>query len=328
MGQHARVPTVTQGELIHDANEATLPMERTQLDFEAMGVVASGWVVSRDSPPHGVLVLGGSACLIHQKEPDLPSKDKEVAESPKFKMLLALPDWAVNVSRAYNVQYASNFEGLRKFCRLTRVIRAPRFNHVVFEFDLPEGQSLESWLDEHGSLDDETSRELFRELLQIMTSLHNTSHCIITLWGLLHPSMVYLGPGGDFLSVIPVGCLLSFAGAKSCALTLCDSIPRRCLPPELDKAMATSDRSLIVDISARIAADTFSAAAMVLHAMRQVTPDGLFDKELLLPEKLVDLFSKTLYVDFNWRLPCEDAVNHPWLYDGKSMKRAMTRCIN
>lgn len=325
MGQDARFPAISQGDLIHDANEATLPLERTQLDFEAMGVVPSGWAVSPHNPPDGVLALGGSACLVYQKEPDLSLKGKAVAESPKLKILLALPDWAVDVPRAYSlVQYASNFEGLRKFCRLTRVRRAPRFNQVVFECDLPKGKSLECWLGEHGSLDEEASRELFRELLQIMATLHRTSHSILTLWGLLHPSMVYLGQRGDLVSVMPVGCLLSFAGAKSCALTLCDSMTRHWLPPELDRAILTADRSLIVDVSARSAADTFSAAAVVLHAMRQVTPDGLHDKEVLLPEAAVDMLSKVLYKDFHWRLPCEDALDHPWLCDGR-LKRAMTR---
>jgi len=330
MGQNARFPAISHGDLLHDTSEASLPMEKKMLDFEAMGAVPTGWALSRDDPPHGVLALGGSACLIYQNEPDPPPEGEAVAQTPKMKMLLALPDWAVDVPRAQSiVQYASNLAGLRNFCRLTRITRAPRFNHVVFECDLPRGKSLESWLDEHGYLDEETSQELFRELLQTMASLHRTSHSIISLWGLLHPSMVYLGPGGDLVSVMPVGCLLSFAGAKSCGLTLCDSMTRHWLPPELDRAIITSDRSLIVDPSARSAADTFSAAAVVLHAMQQVAPDGLRDKKVLvlLPEPAVDLFSKVLYVDFHWRATCADALDHPWLCDRKSMKRAITRSV-
>jgi len=240
--------------------------------------------------------------------------------------LLALPDWAVNVPRAQNImQYASNLAGLQKFCRLTRVKRAPRFNHVVFEFDVPKGKSLDSWLDEHGSLDEETSRELFRELQQIVASLHRTSHSIITLWGLLHPSMIYLGPRGDLVSVIQAGCLLSFAGAKSCGLTLCDSMTRHWLPPELHRAIVSSDRSLIVDASMRCAADTFSAAAVVLHAMRQVAPDGVNNKKvlLLLPASAADLFSKVLLADLDFRLTCAEALDHPWLCDCTSLKRAI-----
>jgi len=326
VGQHPRLPTISQGDLIHDENEATLPMEITQLDFEAMDVLPSGWGLSRDDPPAGLLALGGAACLIKQKRPDSPPKGKEVVN--KFKMLFALPDWAVDVPRAYAlVQYASAFEGLQKFCRLTRVARAPCFNQVVFECDLPKGRSLESLLAEHGSLDDEISQELFRELLQIVANLHRTSHSIITLWGLLHPSMVYIGPHGHLTSVIPVGCVLSFAGAKSCAMALCGSMTRHWLPPELERAVEHPDRTLIVDVSARSAADTFSVAAVVLHAMRQVTPDCLHNSEVILPESSVDLFCKVLYVDFHWRLPCADALLHPWLCDSKSMKRANTRRI-
>jgi len=322
----ARFPTISQGDLVHDANEASLSMERTRLDFNAMGAVPTGWAVSKDDPPDGLLALGGAACLIHQTKPDVPLKGQVVPPSPKYKMLLALPDWAVDVRRAHNlVQYASNLQGMQKFCRLTRVVRAPCFNQVVVECDLPRGESLESWLGRHGSLDEETSQDLFRELLQIMASMHRTSRSSITLWGLIHPSMVHLGPRGDLVSMIPIGCLLSFAGAKSCGLTLCDSMTMHWLPPELYKAISTSDRFLIVDASARFAADTFAAAAVVLHAMRQVPPDGLHNSALLLPESAVDLLSKVLYVDFRWRLSCADAQDHPWLCNAKSLKQSMTR---
>lgn len=328
MSGNVRLPAISQGDLLHDTTEATLPMEKKRLDFEAMGAIPAGWALSKDDPPDGLLALGGAACLIYEEEPGPHPGGMVVAQVPRTKTLLALPDWAVDVPRAKSlVQYASCLEGLRKFCRLTHVKRVPSFNHVVFEFDIPKGESLESWLGEQGSLSEDACRELLRELLQIMTCLHRGPHSLVTLWGLLHPSMVFLGPCGNLASVLPISCLLSYAGAKSCGLTLSDSISKHWLPPEMHKALTTSDRSLIVDASARSAADTFCVAALVLHAMGQVAPNRLHKSEVSLPESAVDLLTKVLFADRRWRMTSADALNHPWMcVEGSlSLKHAMTR---
>lgn len=229
-------------------------------------------------------------------------------------MLLALPSWAVDIQRARWLTKALNaLPGLQAIlCRLHQVTYVVHFNTVVLEFVYPKGESLSERLGSSKHMSENGARVLCRDLLQVVTDMRQTP---LRLWGILPSATVYLDKRGEVCSLLPIGCVLSFRGAKSCAMSMVERAGSKCLPPELDRAIFLTDQDLVEDVEACFAADNYAVAALVLEALVRKRPEDMRQKAVtaLLPEASVDLLHKVLYEDWAWRLTGNDALAHPWL---------------
>uniref|UniRef100_A0A6T1J6C5 Protein kinase domain-containing protein n=1 Tax=Alexandrium monilatum TaxID=311494 RepID=A0A6T1J6C5_9DINO len=280
------------------------PISCGNKDFVAMGVVPLGWEITADEVPEGFSFLGGTACVIQKTDMD-PSSRKHI--------LLAMPEWAVDVDLAYRLaQLTTCLELDSRVCRLWRVSCVHTFNTVVFEFEAPQGEPLSRWLQRCGHIPEDGAVELCRGLLHVVSHLQGVRLC---LWGLIHTSMTYVDHGASFATVLPVACLFSFHGAKCAAVTMCDRCADLCLTPEMERAITVSDRALLQEPEARSAADNYAVAALVLRAIAKVGPEDAcwaFVSESV-SEAAADLLSKALCRDYAWRLTPQNALVHRWL---------------
>mmetsp|Transcript_2247 Transcript_2247/g.5058 ORF Transcript_2247/g.5058 Transcript_2247/m.5058 type:complete len:360 (+) Transcript_2247:58-1137(+) len=313
----------THGILEHlREDEVTEPMPRADMNFEAMDAIPDGWQQVQEPVPEGFLVLGGAGCVIRETLALRPRSPR-----PGKRVLLAWPGWAVDLHRAKNlVQQASNLEVQTKVCRLWRVHSVSHFNTVVFEFDMPRGESLSERLERDGPLPETSARSLCARLLRAVSELQRSS---LWLWGIVHSSMTFLDRREELCTLLPLGCLLSFKGAKGAAVALAEKFGKSRVAPELDRAVVTTERLLVQDAGARLAADTYGVAALILEALALVGPDDVRNGRVTssLPEVALDLLHKVLHVDHTWRLTGQDALEHRWLVGSPNSARKMPAAV-
>mmetsp|Transcript_56127 Transcript_56127/g.180136 ORF Transcript_56127/g.180136 Transcript_56127/m.180136 type:complete len:371 (+) Transcript_56127:59-1171(+) len=301
----------------HDGYDATEPFGRHSVCFPALGAVPDGWRIVGEPAPEGFLFYGGAACIIERtSEPSGAAGTAAEAPAVHRRVLVALPTWAVDVRRAQCLaQVAANTpERVRHLVRLWRVCCCDVFGSVVLEFDFPNGEALNARLRRSGCLEEEEARVIGRQLLEALTNLRPTP---LRLWGLLGTTEVYLGEEGSLTSILPLACLLSFKGAKSTALTfsLGQCGHSRRLPPELKRAVLTTERLLAEDAEARAAADVYAVGALLLEAS---TPKESIETEARniledLPDGMSSMLLRMLYSEPEWRLTAEEALVHAWM---------------
>lgn len=225
-------------------------------------------------------------------------------------VLLALPGWAVDLERAkWLERLPLRHEDCQKMVLVWSCHQDRCTGNVCFQMDYPHGESLEARL-ARGPLEAEQGRKLCFSLVQMILRLQRT---MFRLWGFLDASMVFLNEAGELSSVLPMGCLLSFEGAKSFALVALEQSGVH-LPPEVERAVATDDQTLIQKPTMFVATDTYGVAALVLEAMAQAAPADVRDKAVMgrLPEDASDFLHKALYNDPDWRLYGRESLAHPW----------------
>jgi len=299
-----------------DEVELALPILPMNFDFERPHVMPGGWRKTAESPPSGFLFAGGDACVI---------EGNDGGTRPTRHVLLALPGWAVEFRRA---QWLARLQGRpendTRLCRLCRVFQVEMGDVVVFEFEHPcrEGgnniKALSQWLERctNGYMGEADGQVLCLDLLQLLTGLQSTP---MRLWGFADASMVFLGGGGRLGRLLPIGCLLTLAGAKAVAAKLIEEADSnsqnapRGITPEL--AAVLSSGRVFADDAHKITSDTYAVVALVLEAMLQTGPEGIRDCKVTtaLSESANDFFHKALYEDPEWRLCGEQALAHPWL---------------
>eukprot|EP00747_Dinoflagellata_sp_TGD_P222812 gnl/TRDRNA2_/TRDRNA2_94490_c0_seq1.p1 gnl/TRDRNA2_/TRDRNA2_94490_c0~~gnl/TRDRNA2_/TRDRNA2_94490_c0_seq1.p1 ORF type:complete len:370 (-),score=45.97 gnl/TRDRNA2_/TRDRNA2_94490_c0_seq1:101-1210(-) len=304
--------------IYEDPMEINHPIPRNPVHFSGIGAVPSGWAKSMStSVPEGFLVLGGDAAIIEETSSGadgLPSARR---------VLLALPDWAVDTQRA---RALTELPEPTLVCRLRRMFKPSFSGEVIFEFDVPTGEDLNSRLSRCGCLDQRATKHMLRDLLVVVMSFQAMPP--LHLWGLLDGSMVFLEQSkGRVSGLLPLGCLLSLAGARSVATTLPRFQSR--LAPEFARALTTNDLKVFRSKDGRLGADAYAVATVALEALVQkMQPPSMLTPETVarhrkmmidaLPECAVDLLQKALYEDVNWRLSAQDTLAHPWLSSGSS----------
>jgi len=202
-------------------------------------------------------------------------------------------------------------------CRLWRTNKADDMDlesvksDVVFEFDCPKGESLESWLNTNGQMTEAVAQRLCRDLLNILIA-HGQQHTMLRFWGLLLPNTVFVSPDGALVSVLPLGSVLSLRGARAVAKDItCWGIA-----PELLRVNSTNYSK---HQDPWKATDSYGVAALVLEALARIKPKNLMDKNIVdtLPHFAIDFLHKALFDDPSWRLTGREAMSHPWMQRGR-----------
>mmetsp|Transcript_79446 Transcript_79446/g.208621 ORF Transcript_79446/g.208621 Transcript_79446/m.208621 type:complete len:388 (+) Transcript_79446:79-1242(+) len=331
MGRAFKVPKAGPNTARASDNlEAPEPLEPRGVDFEAMGAIPKGWQRTHDPLPHGFLFFGLEGCLIapdpsHARGPSgvaaqeaAKTRGGTSESSPSgsclSRVLLAFPDWAVDMPRARWLEMAMKRPDMTpKLCRFRRIHSAPNFNSVVLEFDYPRGEALTRWLDRSdGVISEDGAIGLCRDLLTVVSSLEQME---MPQWGMLHPSSVFVNKSGSLMMLLPLGCLLSYKGALASVLSIVMAQGRSRVAPELYQELNNTEAKLLKNPEATFAADIFAVALIVVEAMAGGAGlealQGPSDKGL--GAGATDLLAKMLYKEHTWRLCGRDALAHPWL---------------
>merc|ERR1719253_790514 len=104
-----------------------MPIPRDECDFFELGFVPSGWRLTYDEPPEGFLYAGGAAAVIE-------SVGQPGAARPQRRVLVALPEWAVDMKRArWLVRFSD-----KMVLRLRSLRRSNSTERICLEFEHPE----------------------------------------------------------------------------------------------------------------------------------------------------------------------------------------------
>mmetsp|Transcript_6795 Transcript_6795/g.12934 ORF Transcript_6795/g.12934 Transcript_6795/m.12934 type:complete len:372 (+) Transcript_6795:62-1177(+) len=304
------------GQSLDDGFEAPIPIPRFRVDFNHIGAVPVGWRVCDEPAPEGFLFAGGCACIIEEKlRPELNRR-----------VLLSLPDSAVDVRRARLLTRVGGRQEGRILCRVWRANYSSMNDQVILEFDFPVGEPLDKFLERQGNLTEDLAKHLCRDLLDLITAWESN----LTLGGMMDASLVYLTKSGLLSTLLPLICLLSPRGLKATAMSVVEQISsngaKDSMSPELKEA--TLGHGIPIGDKERcITSDSYAVMALVLEALAGIEPKTLREDDaepqtgsrdsnggtLGMSKSAKDLFNKALYEDPAWRLCGQDALGHPWL---------------
>jgi len=300
--------------------------EHLEVSFSAIGAVAPGWRITNELPPDGFLAYGGSACVIERTgpgplAPEAHRAGQELpAEGTRKRVLLALPSWAVDFRRSkWLAQVSSTSAGAWRLCPLRRCYQCELFSTTVLEFELPEGQALDTFLEQSGPLTEADARRLARDLLASLDLMRLAG---FTFSGLMGASSVHLASGGRLGCLLPVGCLFTAAGARTVVRMASAQLDDggSFLAPEVQEAAHSISVCLVdKDDETQAAADAHAAGALLLRACAGVLPQAVWQPAVLeaLPRGAADLLPRLLHKDRAWRLRVQDALLHPWVRSGR-----------
>merc|ERR1712062_451698 len=142
-----------------------------------------------------------------------------------------------------------------------------------------------------------------------MGSLHHKT--CFRLSGCLDRSMLFVNPAGRLEKLLPLGCILSFAGLQA---SLTGAVKRQAwgnMSPEMKVAVELGMKSTLRDPDVNFAADSYAAATLVRQALAQhVSSDR--NCKYSISDIGEDFLRKAMYDDPSWRLCADDALSHPW----------------
>jgi len=294
-----------------------LPVPRRSLDLVRMGLIPVGWKKSAIPVPEGVFFAGGDACVIQRVEGcssggclDAAGGKTQTLQACKhdLRVLLALPDWSVDVDRGRWIMRPLSVDW-RYLSRVSQVTRRESSHIVIVEFEYPKGESLEVRLS-RGTMSEEAVQNLYYDLLSLLLGT-----CLF-FWGFFIPGTIFVFEDGRLASVLPISCLLDFEGAKAAA----SSAAIQKLVPELAIAFGQGDWTLPEYRDRCQFIDSYAIAATMVEALLgQERAEARHTQAVCSDEYVVastvahDLFQKALQDDPEWRLSARDAFHHPWL---------------
>lgn len=292
---------------------------RKPVDFVGQSLIPEGWRLCDEVVPAGFDVLGGSACVIVPDEhsldmtsvalaaqEDVANKGTSTVPPINFdrvglpnssRVLLALPEWAVDLPRAQWLSLLPQSDDWKMMPQLHRVTALESLELVVFEFAVPprDARTLAVTL-KNAPLNEGEAQRLYHDFLRLLICLPS-----LRLWGLLRPEIIYLDDQHRLASLLPLGQLLSFEGARA-AIRAAPGVA-----PELVAALALQDKSFGDDRSRALEADAFGVAALVVVAL------GGEKGNIELSATACDLLERTFQQDRARRLTAGKAMLHPWL---------------
>jgi len=310
-GKQPGVRTIGKYAALSDAfdDEWCMPIPRMKVNFERRGAVPVGWRKTLNQVPEAFLFAGGDACVI-----------AEAKDETKRRVLLALPDWTVDLQRArWLERMRGRFEDTSLLAKPLRII--PEADILIFEFEYPSGISLADWVRKCGYMPEVGANVLYKDLMGLSMEFQSS---MMRLWGFVDSRMVMLSPYGRLAKLLPLGCLLSFRGAT--AVVMHNAMAGNRLAPELAQALAEGNRAVGSNRDLMAGADAYAVAMVTLEALagRQEELGDSWERSAEWERKAVDsltetasdLFHKALYEDPAWRLSVDDALEHPWLTMG------------
>lgn len=311
-------------------NKRAIP--RKPVDFVGQGLLPAGWRLSDEPVPHGFGLLGGCACVVVPDEHaegatnstnehaegatnERDERDEREDDANKTstgmtpinfdraglvapsRVLLALPDWAVDVARAQWLSRLPEGDDWKMLLKLWRVTVMESLELVVMEFAQPpaDSQNLAARPKE-SPLSEEEAQRLYHDLLRLILCLPT-----LRLWGLLRPELIHLDGQQRLASLIPLGQLLSFEGARA-AIRAAPGVA-----PELATALANEDRTFADDRSRSLEADAYGVVALVVASL------GGAEGSVQLSASACDLLESAFQRDPRARLTAGKAILHPWL---------------
>jgi hypothetical protein len=285
-----------------------------KFDFEAFGTIPSGWRISAARVPDAFAIVGGSAIVIEKASEE---QSQSGAPPPDRRVLLALPDAAVDLQRAKWLSRRPGFTAeAASLCHLRRVKEVKASGSVVVDFDYPRGVPLTEVLQSR-PLNDVSALHLMRNLLRLVTCLGPSP---LRLLGLIDVSMVFLNSKDSLEALIPLGCLLSFVGIRAAFFK---EFQRNCdppWPPELKKAVVQNNEGFVTDLDRAPVTDSYAIAVIALRALGQQRVDGK-DIQVEVSPLARDMLQKALHHEPEWRLSGVAALSHPWLKEAVDRRR-------
>mmetsp|Transcript_121749 Transcript_121749/g.191072 ORF Transcript_121749/g.191072 Transcript_121749/m.191072 type:complete len:377 (-) Transcript_121749:42-1172(-) len=288
---------------IYDHDVTAVPAKK--FDFEAFGAVPNGWVKSTSRLPQAFL-FAGSTCMVIERE----EESADGVPTIELRVLVALSEAAVDLQRAKWLCRRPGFNAEAAYlCHLCRSRECKASGSVVLEFDYPRGESLADVLSQEQQLSDAEVRVLVHQLMKLVVFAANKP---LRLLGFIDPSMVFLNEQRELMKFVPLGCLLSYSGAKAATYQAVESGADWALAPEVKRAVLTNDRSLEQDMDIAIITDAYAVSVLALRALgqRRVDDKGI---EIDIPDLAHDMLKKALHSDPEWRLSAEAALSHPWI---------------
>jgi len=185
---------------------------------------------------------------------------------------------------------------------------------------------LESWLGDQGCMEESVGRQLCRDLLESVSGLTASA---LQFWGGLGAVDVFVDEEGAFQGLVPLVALLSYRGLQG--LHARHAAPARPDPetkdfesgeviPELAWMLRSGRRELLLHPMRLRTLGTYLATAVTLYALTRQSPKSLVLPKHITP-RAADLLVKGLYPDPEWRLPCDQALKHPWLQEASPLSR-------
>jgi len=277
-------------------------------------------------PPDCFFYAGGSATVIERSE---GGPGGALPEQPVRNVLLALPEWVVDLRRArWMVRFSDRRAVKLKAVKRNEERVCLQFEHPSFHPSLPKCDALENYLSISGKMSEESARDLGRDLLYIITGLNHG----VTHWGFIDPSMVFVSPLGRVTSLLPLGAILSRNGVKAVAMNVmdraCQLMKPDSLPPEVKKAAITGSGWQSIAQEHYRSTDSFAVASLVLEALSdQSLKIPSYARKITQVSEVLsttanDFLKKALFEDPAWRLAGEEAIAHPWLLAGGRARAA------
>lgn len=300
-----------------DGGEQIIGLER-KFHFESSGAIREGWIKSKTPAPKGFSLAGGDAIVIEKEEPGKCQRC----------VLLALPELAVDLKRAKWLSRRMGFlDEASLVCHLRRSIEVKPMGATVLEFDYPLGTPLCDFLKQGNSLPAEAVWQLCRDVFGLTSFMAPApgGSAPLRFCGLIHPSTILVDEDGRLQSVLPIGCVLSWAGACALWEVLKRKREDACLAPELKVAAQKNLKLYFADSAAlferAFAADGFAAAMLMLRSLGMETVDSAEVTERL-STKANDFLLKAFHKEKEFRLCGPDALSHPWITNGIGLVRA------
>lgn len=311
-GVHA--PTLQSREW-EDFNEAPMDIGSKKFNFSATGIVQEPWrIVKTVECPKGFLMAGGDACVIQE------------GKGYQKRVLLALPDWAVDLRRAKWMARATGSSQMPSGsrCSMCRFYHAKAVgDNVVLEFDFPAGKPITWFLEERGALSEAVGKQLCCDLLTCILGHHEST---LRLWGFIDASTVFLDSHGFARCLLPLGNLLSIRGVKAVCMALSErakdtsNTAAACyhIPPELYLALHDGIYGVHTLDEHSVGTDSYGVIALIAEAMSWGERDrprqaGHPRVASHLSAAAKDCLNKALYEDPAWRLCGKDLLVHQWM---------------
>lgn len=249
------------------------------------------------------------------RSPDSSTGSNGSNDKSRMHVLLALPDWAVDLKRTRWLMRQSKRGRLDTspplpLCALYACRECPAFGLVVLEFSYPEGRELTKHLPV-ASLRE--AQLLGRDLFKLVFG-NSPQLCF---WGLLNASMIFMERSGRLCQLVPVSCLLTLLGVRATAAHIAHRGKSSRLAPEL-KAMlldeaARADETILSGLAS---SDSYAIGHVMLQALLGKRAEYGDGRALMsLSSEAQDLMQKVLYEEPEWRLLAQGALQHRWLRD-------------
>lgn len=293
-----------------DEAREKIDLER-KFDFEGHGAIRDGWVKSTTLAPHGFVLAGGNAIVI----------EKECAPGGPVKVpqqrcvLMALPEPAVDLKRAKLLNRRMGFTGEAILsCHLRRITELKAVGTVLLEFDYPSGEPLCDILKPGHALSTANIQQICRDLHGLLTFMMPApgGSTPFRLCGLIHSSNVFLNEDGTLQSLLPIGCILSWAGVCAASSVLQRKGQDSCLAPEI-KLTTQKNINLYFDDSEALVERAFASDGFAAATLTGQLLDLKFMDPEPIPVKATDFLMKATQHQEEFRLCGPDALCHPWM---------------